>query len=74
MKQTTTLLRLLVALIAVTALAGCDGRLPRPGEPTTPQKIIQKVPSVSPDMVAGAVEYNVTHRVTRYLRIKVFPS
>jgi hypothetical protein len=38
MKQAKALLGLLIALIAMAALLGCDKRLPRPWEPTTPQK------------------------------------
>jgi len=38
MKHVKGLLRSLVPLIAVAALLGCDARLPRPGEPTIPQK------------------------------------
>ncbi|HEY6923866.1 MAG TPA: hypothetical protein VI653_10385 [Steroidobacteraceae bacterium] len=38
MKQAKAWLGLLIALIATAALLGCDGRLPRPWEPTAPQK------------------------------------
>jgi hypothetical protein len=38
MKRVKVLLLTLVPLIAVTALPGCDTRLPRPWEPTVPQK------------------------------------
>lgn len=38
MKHLEGLLRLVIPLIAVAALLGCDARLPRPWEPTVPQK------------------------------------
>jgi hypothetical protein len=38
MKQKKALLGLLIALIATATLLGCNSRLPRPWEPTTPQK------------------------------------
>ena len=38
MKHVKGLLRSVVPLIAVAALMGCDSRLPRPWEPTVPQK------------------------------------
>lgn len=38
MKHVKRLLRSVVPLIAVATLLGCDARLPRPWEPTVPQK------------------------------------
>jgi hypothetical protein len=40
MNQAKALLGLLIALIATATLLGCDNRLPRPWEPTTPHKTL----------------------------------
>jgi hypothetical protein len=41
MKQAKALPGLLIALIATSTLLGCDSRLRRPWEPTTPQKTLR---------------------------------
>ena len=60
MKHVKSLLRSVVPLIAVAALLGCDARLPRPWEPTIPQK----------SFLPAADKYNCgSHTPTRRLKV-----